>query len=59
MSPPPQNFGKSRMQEKPFTTFLSILYIFYFSLISFRNKYNVGDSVRYTPYSERNVDTWC
>ena len=22
-------------------------------------KYNIGDSVRYTPYCERNVDTWC
>ena len=31
-----ENFRKSRMQEKPSTTFLRlILYIFYFSLISF------------------------
>ena len=29
--PPPENFGKSRMQEKPSTTFLRlILYIFIF-----------------------------
>ena len=29
--PPPKSFGKSRMQEKPFTTFLRfILYIFIF-----------------------------
>ena len=29
--PPPENFGKSRMQEKPYTTFLRlILYIFIF-----------------------------
>ena len=29
--PPPENFGKSRMQEKPSTTFFRvILYIFIF-----------------------------
>ena len=34
--PPPENFGKSRMQEKPFTTFLRlILYIFIFHEIQF------------------------
>ena len=33
---PPENFGKSRMQEKPSTTFFRlILYIFIFLLISF------------------------
>ena len=34
--PPPENFGKSRMQEKPSTTFfLAYSLYFYFSLISF------------------------
>ena len=34
--PPPENFGKSRMQEKPSTTFLRlILYIFIFHLSVF------------------------
>ena len=31
----PENFGKSRMQEKPSTTFLGLFFIFLFSLISF------------------------
>ena len=38
--PPPENFGKFRMQEKPSTTFIYHIFeayslYFYFSLISF------------------------
>ena len=34
--PPPENFGKSRMQKKPSTTFFEAYSLyFYFSLISF------------------------
>ena len=33
--PPPENFGKSRMQEKPPTTFLGLFFIFLFFINQF------------------------
>ena len=33
--PPPENFGKSRMQEKPSTTFLGLFFIFLFFINQF------------------------
>ena len=32
---PPENFGKSRMQEKPSTTFLGLFFIFLFFINQF------------------------